>query len=246
MGVKTGVITNADSRIRECLLPLLAITSLRTDLSCSLYVSSFLRFFPILHTHHVSRHTCLSLAVQVLSSLNLPTHLSSFSSPTPIPTPPTHTPHPPDTQETGTQQQPLILVSELLGIEKPSPRIFERACELAGVKLGEGLHVGDEVDACVHLLVSLHCTFFLDVVDLRRSCNLRDYLGARHSPSSPQSTGLGGMHALLLLRPTHDRPTQPSDEDMGKLVERGVRREDVVCGMEEVVRRVREVNGNGS
>ncbi|EIM79908.1 uncharacterized protein STEHIDRAFT_68915 [Stereum hirsutum FP-91666 SS1] len=49
------------------------------------------------------------------------------------------------------QEQPLILVSELLGIEKPSPRIFELACTLAGVKLEEGLHVGDEVDACVYL-----------------------------------------------------------------------------------------------
>lgn len=54
------------------------------------------------------------------------------------------------------------------------------------------------------------------------------------------------MQSLLLLRPSHDRPTHSSDEELSKLVEQGVRREDVISGLEEVVRRVREVNGDGS
>lgn len=70
----------------------------------------------------------------------------------------------------------------------------------------------------------------------------RDYLGARHSNSSSQAESQG-MQSLLLLRKIHDRPTPPFDEDIHRLVERGVRKEDVVCGLEEVVRRVREVNG---
>lgn len=67
-----------------------------------------------------------------------------------------------------------------------------------------------------------------------------DYLGARNS--NPSQTE--GMQALLLLRPADDRATQPSDENMDKLVSRGVRREDVVGGLEEVVRRVAKVNGS--
>lgn len=42
----------------------------------------------------------------------------------------------------------FILDSGLEGVEKPDPRIFERACERAGVACGEAVHVGDiyEID----------------------------------------------------------------------------------------------------
>lgn len=40
-----------------------------------------------------------------------------------------------------------VLLSEEQGIEKPSAEIFQRACNIAGVQLGEVLHVGDELKA---------------------------------------------------------------------------------------------------
>jgi FMN phosphatase YigB (HAD superfamily) len=42
-----------------------------------------------------------------------------------------------------------ILISEEVGVEKPSPRIYAMACEAAGVTLEETLHVGDELEAYV-------------------------------------------------------------------------------------------------
>ena len=40
-----------------------------------------------------------------------------------------------------------VLLSEEQGVEKPSAEIFQRACNIAGVQLGEVLHVGDELKA---------------------------------------------------------------------------------------------------
>lgn len=42
-----------------------------------------------------------------------------------------------------------VLLSEEHGVEKPSVEIFQRACSMADVQLGEVLHVGDELKAWV-------------------------------------------------------------------------------------------------
>ena len=40
-----------------------------------------------------------------------------------------------------------VLLSEEQGVEKPSAEIYRRACERAGVKTTEIVHVGDELKA---------------------------------------------------------------------------------------------------
>ena len=40
----------------------------------------------------------------------------------------------------------LILLSALESIEKPNPIIFQRACERAGVRPNEALHIGDDYE----------------------------------------------------------------------------------------------------
>lgn len=47
---------------------------------------------------------------------------------------------------------PLIF-SHRVGVEKPNPIIFERALEEAGVKPHETVHIGDELEWYVSLLV---------------------------------------------------------------------------------------------
>ena len=42
-----------------------------------------------------------------------------------------------------------VLLSENEGVEKPSPQIFQRACERLGIRPEETVHVGDELDWCV-------------------------------------------------------------------------------------------------
>jgi putative hydrolase of the HAD superfamily len=48
------------------------------------------------------------------------------------------------------QRFEIVCVSEDVGAAKPSPRIFEHACRLAGIAPNEALYVGDqyELDAC--------------------------------------------------------------------------------------------------
>jgi histidinol phosphatase-like enzyme len=42
-----------------------------------------------------------------------------------------------------------VLISEAETVEKPEKEIFARACDRAGMKLYEAVHVGDELDRCV-------------------------------------------------------------------------------------------------
>ncbi len=43
----------------------------------------------------------------------------------------------------------IVVVSEEVGVEKPDPRIFERACEELGIPANECIYVGDRLDTDV-------------------------------------------------------------------------------------------------
>lgn len=57
-----------------------------------------------------------------------------------------------------------VLLSEEQGVEKPSVEIFQRACDWAGVQMGEVLHVGDELRAYVRPTTSASPWWAIDVV----------------------------------------------------------------------------------